>query len=143
MKCINSKREGQANWVHAHLGSTQLPLSVSVPAVREREGTASLARLEERLSLNCPLLSLGHLLTFQPALAFLHVTSEIAHSLEEAEASLGRGSPAGHLTFSPFAPFIGSLDFHYVAVFIRWSEILYGKKGETIKWHAFYVLIFL
>lgn len=36
MKCINSKREGPANWVHAHLGSTQLPLSVSVPAVCER-----------------------------------------------------------------------------------------------------------
>lgn len=75
-----------------------------------------LSKLEEKLPL-----SLGppQRPTFQPVLAFLHVTSEIAHSLEEAEASPACRSPAGHLDFSPFTPLVGFFNLHYVAVFIR------------------------
>lgn len=73
--------------------------------------------------------------TFQPVLAFLHVTGEIAHSVEEAEASPACRSPAGHLAFSPSIPFAGFFNLHYVTVFIGRSEILRGidrRKYQTI-----------
>lgn len=63
-------------------------------------------------------------LTFQPVPVLCHLTGEVAHGPEEAEASAARSPVRRQLIFCLFAPFIGFFNFHNVAAFIRWPEIL-------------------
>lgn len=60
----------------------------------------------------------GQLLTFQPAPALLHLSREVAHCLEEADALTTCGAPGHSPAFSPFTPFMGLFNFHDVALFV-------------------------
>lgn len=65
-----------------------------------------------------PLLPRGHLPTFQPAPALLHLARDVAHGLEETDAPLACRAPVGCSAFSSFTLFMGFFNFHNVAFFI-------------------------
>lgn len=69
----------------------------------------------------------GHWLTFQPVPALLHLACQVAHCLEEADASPACWAPGGCPAFSPFTPFIWFFNFHDVALFVGWTKILSGE----------------